>query len=260
MLINRKNNVQSDESVLDFTKNDYIIVFFVFLVALILNFISNALLKPKAIIVLLFIYLVVSSFIFYMINLHRETEIKNKKNEVQKIFRALSVIYGEVDMEEIDMANLPFEFSYDDKTKIVNKIIVDTSVKGIKINENVITEAQYSINKFIPEFMWKNTWDEPNLTLTFEGQPKPPKIAFWPGSDYIDPAWIPLGVSGDGVVGWNMGDIKESNIGIQSFIYEDTGETPKTVITPSAPQGMVIGGTGSGKSVSCESVVEVKSE
>ena len=102
----------------------------------------------------------------------------------------------------------------------------------------------------------------------------------WPGTDYRPADWIPLGVSGMGEVGWNLGNPKD--LGHSSYINkfpmgdsleksQNANHKPKdgfklpngswiagTVESPSAPQAMTIGSSGGGKSVSLNQLVLVR--
>lgn len=195
--------------------------------------------------------------ILIIVNIHRETLIKRKHDQIVNAFQALADVFGRVNIEDIDFNDVPFALEEDPKTGNINKITIDMSIPGGRFNENTITLAQYSVNKFFPELQWTSIVDHPKRELTFKGLPKPPDIAKYPGSDYRPTGWIPLGLSGAGEVGWNIADPKKDQMGTSSYI-DDEGHVPNAVDMPSAPQCLTLGSTGGGKSIWVGQKVQVK--
>lgn len=249
-LVNRKNNINDlDENLLEFDKKDSLIIFFCLLTSFAVNYIAKFVDKKTENIINYWLVIFISSFIYTMIlvivNMSREKSIQRKQEQICKIYQALSDILGKVERENIDFTKTPFTYSETDGT--VSKIIIDTSNSDIKCNEATVTLAQYSINKFFPELQWLSKIDYPKRTLEFNGLPKPPYVAYFPGSDYRPASFIPLGLSGEGEICWNMGGPKD--IGHSSFINEKTNEIVDSVDMPSAPQCLTLGSTGGGKSI-----------
>lgn len=254
-MTNLKNNEKGPES-LEFTFKGSLVTFFCFLSSFFVSWFAKKFFTKYY-----WLIIAISSFIYLMVlmivNYTRELEIKKKHEEILRLYQALSDVLGNVDVANIDFSQVPFQYEIDSKTHEVNFIKLDTSMQGGKFNENSITLAQYSINKFFPESQWISKMDYPKRELIFKGLPKPPKVAMFPGSDYRPTSWIPLGLSGEGEIGWNMGDPKKSDMGISSFINED-GVSPGYVDLPSAPQCLVLGSTGGGKSIYVNQIVHIR--
>lgn len=278
VMINKKNNDNSQESLV-FEKQDSLIIFGIFLFSILFDTVINKVINLP--VVPIFIGGVAVYFlIFIVLNARREVIIKNRQDQIIKIYEALKDIFGSVDREDIDFGDIPFTFEIDKATKTVNYIKIDTSQDGIKSDENSITYAQYTINKFFTDFQWINTFSMQERELVFKGLPRPPRIAMWPGTDYRPADWIPLGVSGMGEVGWNLGNPKD--LGHSSYVNQfpmgdsleksqNANHKPKdgfklpngswiagTVESPSAPQAMCVGTSGGGKSVMINQCIIIK--
>lgn len=278
VMINKKNNDNSQESLV-FEKNDSIIILLLLLSALFVDIIVSKFVKLSWQIFV--VGLIFYFFAFIVLNARREIIIKNRQDQIIKIYEALKDIFGKVNREDIDFGNVPFKFEIDKATKTVNYIKIDTSQDGLKSDESSITYAQLTINKFFTQFQWINTFSLQERELIFKGLPKPPRIAMWPGTDYRPADWIPLGVSGMGEIGWNLGDPKD--LGHSSYVNKfpmgdslEKSRSPKhepkdgfklpngswvagTVETPSAPQSMTVGSSGGGKSIVKDQKVIIKS-
>lgn len=253
---NKKNNTKATNEVLEFTKMDSFIIFLCFLGSILVEFLSKKFFNDNYFIV------TASSSVFFLmvliiVNKHREDFLKNKQDQIIKTFQALADIFGKVKIEDIDFSNVPFEIEEDKKLKQINQIKIDTSIDGIRVNDNTVTLAQYSLNKFFPELQWISKVNYSQRELIFKGLPKPPDIAKFPGSDYRPTGWIPLGLSGEGEVGWNLSNPKSEEMGSSSYISEN-GKAVNTVKIPSAPQALCLGSTGGGKSIYVEQVIDIK--
>ena len=123
---------------------------------------------------------------------NREHKIKQKHEQILKVFQSLVDIFGNIPAEDIDFSNVPFKFKDDAKLHTINEIVIDTAVPGLKINDNSIIYAQYSLNKYFPELQWTSEHDAPNRQLIYRGLPKPPSLAKWVGSDYKPSGWSVL--------------------------------------------------------------------
>lgn len=252
-ITNVKNGSKGSEDSLQFTRKDSLII----VIAMISSFVFDEIFKrlPD-----LYVYCYVGTtmvyfLLFIVVNANREKVIKNRHDQIFKIYQACADILGRIDAEKIDYDNIPFELDEDDKTGSICMIKFDTSIPGGKFNDNTIILAQYSINKFFPDFQWTSIVDYPKREVTFKGLPKPPDIAMYPGSDYRPTGWIPLGLTGEGEIGWNLSGPKD--VGHSSYITEE-GKVAETVEMPSAPQCLTLGSTGGGKAVWLEQEVEVR--
>lgn len=251
-ITNKKNEAQNSAEVLDFGRKDSLFIIMFLALAIIINMVRGYLPKYN-------IVMVVYSGVFLMtmviLNKSREVKIKKKQQDIISVFEALSEIFGRVDVSNIDFENIPFEIEYDSKTGIVSNIVIDMSIEGGRFNENSIISAQYDINKRMPQFQWLSNADFPKRKLEFKGLQKPPTIAMYPGSDYRPTGWIPLGLSGEGEIGWNLSNPEDK--GSSSYIL-DNGAIPKTVKLPSAPQALTLGSTGGGKSIYTDQRIDIR--
>lgn len=255
IITNKKNEAQPSDEMLEFSPQDSLIILICMASSFILNYLAKTFFLS-----FYWVITLIASGVFVMIlmivNVNRENIIKRKHDQIIKTFQALTDILGNVNVENIDFTNIPFTLEEDPKTGNVCKITLDTSIPGLKVNDNSITLAQYSINKFFPDSQWTSDVDYPNRTLTFIGLPKPPDIAKWKGSDYRPTGWIPLGLSGQGEVGWNIANPKSGDMGVSMYI-DDDGHSPEYVDMPSAPQCLTLGSTGGGKSIYVDQFVEI---
>ena len=239
IITNKKNEAQPSDEMLEFSPQDSLIILICMASSFILNYLAKTFFLS-----FYWVITLIASGVFVMIlmivNVNRENIIKRKHDQIIKTFQALTDILGNVNVENIDFTNIPFTLEEDQKTGNVCKITLDTSIPGIKANDNSITLAQYSINKFFPDSQWTSEVDYPNRNLTVIGLPKPPDIAKWKGSDYRPTGWIPLGLSGQGEVGWNIANPKSRDMGVSMYI-DDDGHSPEYVDMPSAPQCLTLG-------------------
>ena len=256
-ITNIKNGAggKANDEILEFQRSDSLIILACMLSTIPLDWIFKHLL-PSFYLVGSLISAGFLLMILIIVNIHREALIKKKHDQIVNTFQALADVLGRVDVEDIDFNQVPFTLEEDPKTGNINKITIDMSIPG-RFNDNTITLAQYSVNKFFPELQWTSIVDHPKRELTFKGLPKPPAIAKFPGSDYRPTGWIPLGLSGAGEVGWNIADPKKDQMGTSSYI-DDEGHTPEAVTMPSAPQCLTLGSTGGGKSIWVGQKIQIK--
>ena len=253
---NKKNDAGASESSLEFERSDALIVFGCFVSSVVFQvFLPKVPLlsgrMPLVALILGGFYLC----LLIIVNMNREKKIQREHEQILKVFQSLVDIFGQVLPEDVDFSAIPFKFEEDPKVHVINQIVVDTSVPGLKINDNSIIYAQYSLNKYFPEFQWTSEHDAPNRQLIYKGLPKPPKLAKWVGSDYRPSGWIPVGLAGGNAeICLNIADQKDP--GFSMYIDED-GRQAETLKMPSAPQTMVLGSTGGGKAVWLGQIVEV---
>jgi hypothetical protein len=255
-ITNKKNEAAPTDNTLEFGRSDSLVIFLCFVSSILFQ-----ILLPKIPLFqgrMLLVSLVVGAvylMVLIIVNNNREKKIQHEHDQIIKLYQSMADIFGAVGVEDIDFANTPFKFEEDRKIHVVNSIVIDTSVPGLKINDNSIIYTQYSLNKYFPELQWTSEHDAPNRQLIYKGLPKPPSIANFPGSDYRPAGWIPLGLGGGNVeICWNLADQKE--MGFSSYISED-GEHAETLRLPSAPQCLTLGSTGGGKAIWVDQMVDV---
>lgn len=234
---NRQNDVESNNEFLKWTKRDILIISATLGVAVIMQILDKIFL-PK---IFILVYLVGSIISLMLVNKLRETYIQEYKAQLNQIIESMNKLVP-IKESEIDYNNLPFSIEKDGT--LVNKIVV-TMKEPSKFNDGNCTNAVYTLKRYFPYYDWQYTNDFPKQQCIFEGQKLPPKIAKWPGSDIRKTGFIPLGLSGNGEVGWAL---TSKDYGESNFIFDD-GNRAGTVALPSAPQCLTVGSTGGGKAV-----------
>ena len=184
-----------------------------------------------------------------MLGFIKNITITKQREELQKVFDVLAPVLPK--NAELDMNNPPFKLGYE-KTK-VNRITIEINPNTFK--ENVAVNLCLSLNKFLPDYEWINEFDFASRECSFVGTPLPPHVAKYMGSWLRPTELIPIGLSGKGEVSWKLSSCK--NDGRSLYMYED-GKKAKTVDIPSAPQALVVGGTGGGKAIYVEQEVDVE--
>ena len=244
--VNKKNEQKTTDESLIFEGKDSLVILGCLIGSIILNFIFKNYLSN-----MYFISAIASSIPFAIImaivNGNREKRIRNKQEQILKIYEATEDMVGKKKVEEIEYDNVPFEYELDEETKEIKTIIFDMAKGDFRSGDDVYTLVTYSLNKHLAEYQWISEEKIQERQVIFHGLPKPPKIAMYPGSDYRPVTFIPLGVSGEGEVGW-LKTKSPKGMGFSNFQYENGNyaKTPKTVVTP---QFLACGSTGGGKSV-----------
>lgn len=238
-LISKKNEVEGLEEMLDWSNQDKIILAVLFGLSIVLQIIDSYF-GLNFIFYIVFLFICVFS-VFY-VNKHREEWILEYKKQVEQIIDSLGKLV-KVDTENIDYTDLPFKINKNGAGKI-NELVVDMK-EPKKFKDDVLIQTVYSLNNYFPYFDWDYVTDFQGQKVTFSGNKLPPDTAAWKGSDYRPPEFLPLGLSGNGEVGLNLG---VKNWGESSYVFKD-GERAGTVKLPSAPQVLVVGSTGGGKDI-----------
>lgn len=234
LFTNKQNQVESNYEFLKWTKKDITIISITIGVAILFQALDKIL--PKF---FLLVYLIGALIALVLVNKFREQYIQEYKQQLGYIIESITSLCT---VKEIDYNDLPFKIEKDGD--LINKITVQMKSPS-KFNDGNCTNTVYSLKRYFPYYDWKYTCDFPKQECVFEGQKLPPAVAKWPGDDLRKSNFIPLGVSGDGEVGWPL---TKKNYGESSYVFED-GSRAGTAKMPSAPQTLVVGSTGGGKSV-----------
>ena len=251
---NQKEITDDNEASYRFDKRSIIIIFSCLIIGVLLDMFVKKYLKEQYFIIL-GIYSFVSLISLSVSNHFRIISIEKEREEIQQIFQILDSLV-KIKGQEIDYNNIPFTIEYNKGNKNqVDKIIV-TMENPEKFTDNAITQAVYNFNKFLPYRQWVAEPDFPERVCLFIGNKLPPKIAYYPGSDLRPWNWIPLGLGGNGELGWNLG-AKEEDMGKSMYIYEDTGARADTVEVSKAPQCLTVGATGGGKAIWVDQIVDI---
>lgn len=253
-MINNKNGASGDGESMAFEFKDSLIILSFFILTFLLNFIFKNFM-PKIYVLAAFVSILPDMILVSIVNANRERKIRTKQQLVQEVYESLADILGRVDPDDIDYDEVPFEYNWNDEKNSIDEITIDTRF-DVKVNDNTITEATYSLNKQFPNYQWIGNENTQERELVFKGLPKPPDIAKYPGSDYHSFAYVPLGVGGQGEVGWYK--TKDSRgVGFSNYIGEDNQQI-ETLKVATSPQMMVGGVTGGGKAIWIEQQVQIK--
>ena len=216
-----------------YSKRDSLIIVGLAIIGIILQFIP---LEGNIFWILCGIYAATVLMTMSILSAIKKDIVLKQQEELQKIFEVLEPVFPK--NTEFDHNNPPFKLGYDGPN--VNRITIGINPNTFK--ETVATNLCMSLNKYLPNFEWVNEFDFAARECAFVGTPLPPFIAKYKGSWLRPTEFIPVGLSGLGEVSWNINSIK--NVGRSNYIYED-GKLAGTVDTPSAPQCLTVGSTGS---------------
>lgn len=229
-----------------FGKKDSLLLLSFFLISFLLNtFVTYR--KYDAIMVYaLGGYFLVVFLTTVITNQLRINQIEKKREEIQEIYRIIGdqLKFPISKNGKIDYNNVPFEVKAEGEE--LNKITVHIT-DDRNFRDSNVTYAVSSLNENFNYRSWVSQVDFPSRKCTFIGQKLPPDLAMYPGSDLRPWNWIPLGLGGNGELGWNLG-AKDKDLGRSSFQYED-GVIAQNTKIPSAPQALTLGATGGGKAI-----------
>ena len=250
---NKKASVEENSSEnLSFDKKDSLIIFSIFALGLIFQIVFSYIhVSTLVSLACLSAYSFVIIPVFVYVNVHREKEIEEYQSIVAKVYEALGTkIAPKVD--KIDYANLPFELSFDEN-KQLNGVTAKTDFATLQ-NSEYASGITFSLNHAFSNFKWVSYADFEKGVFRFEAQKLPPKIAFFKGSNLRPATFVPVAVSGEGEVSWNMN--YSGPLGESEWTYED-GTRTETVTAPTSPHLLVVGSSGGGKSVWTNQRVEI---
>lgn len=239
-LFDKKNEVETNDEFLKWTKKDILIMGISFLVSIILEILGSFFL-PKF---FLLIEIVALLLVFVYVNKNREKTIQEYKSQIEQIFDSISSVVKIKEKEGIDYNDLPFKIEKEkDKISQIDVIMKEPN----KFNDGNCMNVVYSLKRYFPYCDWTYITDFPKQICSFVGQPLPPEIAKWVGSDLRSSGFIPLGVNGSGEVGMALSG-KKKDWGLSSYIGED-GKRIEANEVPTVPQYLCIGSTGGGKAI-----------
>lgn len=231
---NKQNDVESNYEFLKWDRKEIIIISGTIGLAIVLQMLDFII--PK---IFILAYIVAAVIAILYVNKMREQYIQEYKQQISQVVEATDSL---INVKEIDYNNIPFKIERDGD--LINKITVQID-KASRFNDGNCINAVYSLKKFFPYYDWQYTCDFPKQVCVFEGQKLPPGTALFPGSDLRKSTFIPLGVSGNGEVGWALSG---GDYGDSEYVFED-GKKAGTVQLSYAPQALTLGATGGGKSV-----------
>lgn len=232
-IFNKNSGITTNEDTLSWTKRDLILLGSMIVASIILSIIPTSL-------YITFIAVVAFVVMSFIINKSREEVAKQYIGQVEQLCGALKPLLGTF---EVDYNNLPFQTKKKDgKICQIDLLIQDTN----KFNDSHLSQVTFSLNRILSYYSWKYECDFPSQLCSFKGEKHPPERAMWKGSDKRNPGYFPLGLTGAGEVGITFA---KSDLGESSSVNEETGQPFPTVEIASAPQTLVLGSTGGGKSI-----------
>lgn len=216
-----------------YSKRDGLIIFGFLVAGIIMQLVLKV--KGKTFLIIAGIYALAIVLTMIILATMKKVIVEKQKDEMKKIFDVLGPVLPK--NEEFDLNNLPFKVSYEgDK---VNRVTIEINPNTFK--ETVAVNLCLSFNKYLPDYEWVNEFDFAARECAFVGTPLPPHVARYPGSWLRPTEFIPIGLTGLGELAWVINSFKGE--GRSLYVYED-GKKAKTVDSPSAPQALVVGGTG----------------
>lgn len=182
----------------------------------------------------------------------RKHKLTAKQEELEQVYEILQPVI-DPKKKGLDYNDLPFELGY--YKGELNKITIEYAPSNIGKKDDVYMNCVSQLNMFFPNFVWIGLPDGANRIYEFLGTPLPPKLANYKGSWLRPSAVIPVGLGGLGEVSWVLDSVKWSKVGRSQYQYED-GLIPELIEVPWAPQGLVSGSTGGGKSVTLGTIIK----
>lgn len=244
-----KDISEENSSAYKFDKNGIIVISILFVIGLTLNLLHK--LFYKFLIPALIIYMFICVVSLTVVNALRIQAIEKERENIKQMYEILEDVLKS--KGNIDYNNVPFEIQY--KNKQIDKIIL-TIRDTTTFRDSMVTQAVYNLNKFLPHRQWVSSVDLPEKKCIFIGNKLPPSVAMYPGGDLRPWNWIPLGIGGNGEIGWNLG-AKDKNMGRSMYIYEDTKMPADTVSAPKIPQCLTLGATGGGKAIFIDEIINI---
>lgn len=236
-VFNQNSGITTNEDTLSWSKRDLIILGSMIGASIVLSMIATVV---EIGLLVNFLIVVAMVIICFVVNKSREEIAKQYIGQVEQLCGALKPLLGTF---EVDYSNLPFQTKKKDgKICQIDLLIQDTN----KFNDNHLSQVTFSLNRILSYYSWKYECDFPSQTCSFKGEKHPPEKAMWKGSDKRNPGYFPLGLTGAGEVGISF--VKD-DLGESSSVNEETGQAYPTVEIASAPQTLVLGSTGGGKSI-----------
>lgn len=230
-----------------YSKRDGLIIFGLLVVGVLLQVFVK--LQGKAFLIVCGTYGLAILLTMVILATMKRAVVEKQKEEMKKIFDVLVPVLPK--NAELDPNNPPFKLGYDGNK--VNRVTIEINPNTFK--ETVAVNLCLSFNKYLPDYEWVNEFDFAARECAFVGTPLPPHVARYPGS-WLRPAeFIPIGLSGLGELSWTINSFKGE--GRSLYEYED-GKKAKTVDSPSAPQALVVGGTGGGKAIYVEQEIDIE--
>lgn len=237
-----------NEENFNYSRQDSLLLIGLFIVAIILQAVNNLIINYAIWVMLT--YLLVSVSITLTLTTLRKQRIEKTREEITQIYE---ILHNLVDKKGkgVDFNHVPFTLEH--KYNTINKI--DVIVDPITFDDKYLPEYLNQLNNFLSTYTWNYELHLEERKISFIGYDKPPTVARWQGSWLRPTRFFTLGITGKGEIAWMPDKVDKKRLGKSQFLDEMGNPLPADMELPPAPQGLVCGATGGGKSVAIQNII-----
>lgn len=237
-----------NEENFNYSRQDSLLLIGLFVVAIILQAVNNLIINYAIWVMLT--YLLVSVSITLTLTTLRKQRIEKTREEITQIYE---ILHNLVDKKGkgVDFNNVPFTLEH--KYNTINKI--DVIVDPITFDDKYLPEYLNQLNNFLSTYTWNYELHLEERKISFIGYDKPPTVARWQGSWLRPTRFFTLGITGKGEIAWMPDKVDKKRLGKSQFLDEMGNPLSADMELPPAPQGLICGATGGGKSVAVQNII-----
>ena len=237
-----------NEENFNYSRQDSLLLIGLFVVAIILQAVNNLIINYAIWVMLT--YLLVSVSITLTLTTLRKQRIEKTREEITQIYE---ILHNLVDKKGkgVDFNNVPFTLEH--KYNTINKI--DVIVDPITFDDKYLSEYLNQLNNFLSTYTWNYELHLEERKISFVGYDKPPTVARWQGSWLRPTRFFTLGITGKGEIAWMPDKVDKKKLGKSQFLDEMGNPLQADMELPAAPQGLICGATGGGKSVAVQNII-----
>lgn len=237
-----------NEENFNYSRQDSLLLIGLFIVAIILQAVNNLIINYAIWVMLT--YLLISVSITLTLTTLRKQRIEKTRAEITQIYE---ILHNLVDKKGkgVDFNNVPFTLEH--KYNTINKI--DVTVDPITFDDKYLPEYLNQLNNFLSTYTWNYELHLEERLVSFVGYDKPPTVARWQGNWLRPTRFFTLGITGKGEIAWMPDKVDKKKLGKSQFLDEMGNPIPTDLELPTAPQGLVCGATGGGKSVAIQNII-----
>ena len=237
-----------NEENFNYSRQDSLLLIGLFIVAIILQAVNNLIINYAIWVMLT--YLLVSVSITLTLTTLRKQRIEKTREEITQIYE---ILHNLVDKKGkgVDFNNVPFTLEH--KYNTINKI--DVIVDPITFDDKYLPEYLNQLNNFLSTYTWNYELHLEERKVSFVWYDKPPTVARWQGSWLRPTRFFTLGITGKGEIAWMPDKVDKKKLGKSQFLDEMGNPLQADMELPAAPQGLICGATGGGKSVTVQNII-----
>ena len=237
-----------NEENFNYSRQDSLLLIGLFVVAIILQAVNNLIINYAIWVMLT--YLLVSVSITLTLTTLRKQRIEKTRAEITQIYE---ILHNLVDKKGkgVDFNNVPFTLEH--KYNTINRI--DVTVDPITFDDKYLPEYLNQLNNFLSTYTWNYELHLEERLVSFVGYDKPPTVARWQGNWLRPTRFFTLGITGKGEIAWMPDKVDKKRLGKSQFLDEMGNPLQADMELPSAPQGLICGATGGGKSVAVQNII-----